>query len=73
MSDYNITDLLKSAHENQPANFKSAFQDLMQDKITNAIDAKRDVIAQEMMNGPSNEEDLDLDLDLDFESDSDEE
>ena len=69
MSDHNITDLLKSAHENQPANFKSAFQDLMQDKITNAIDAKRDVIAQEMMNGPSNEEDLDLD----FESDSDEE
>ena len=71
MSDHNITDLLKSAHENQPANFKSAFQDLMQDKIANAIDAKRDVIAQEMMNGPSEEEDLDLDLD--FESDSDEE
>ena len=43
---------------------KDAFQSVMQDKLGAAIDARREVIAQQMMNG-AEEEDFDLDVDLD--------
>ena len=65
-----IVDLLKHAHENQPNDFQTAFQDIMQDKISAAIDAKREGIAQQMMNG-AEEDDFDLNVDLDDEPDVD--
>lgn len=64
MAEHSVVDLLKYAHENQPSDFKNAFQDIMQDKLGAAIDARREVIAQQMMNG-AEEEDFDLDVDLD--------
>ena len=42
----------------------------MQDKLGDAIDARREVIAQQMMNG-AEEEDFDLDVDLDDEPEID--
>jgi len=76
MPEYDVVDLLKFAHENKPGDFQSAFQDVMQDKISAALDAKKEVIAQQMMNGAEEEEDdedLDLDLDDEPEFDSEEE
>ena len=69
MAEHSVVDLLKHAHENQPNDFQTAFQDIMQDKISAAIDAKREDIAQQMMNG-TEEEALDLDVDLDDEPES---
>lgn len=63
MAEYDVVDLLKFAHENKPNDFQSAFQGVMQDKISAALDAKKEVIAQQMMNGAEEEEDIDMDLD----------
>lgn len=71
MSD--VVDLLKFAHENKPADFQVAFQDVMKDKISNALAAKKEVIAQNMMNGSEEEDEVDDDLDLDDESEFDSE
>lgn len=76
MAEYDVVDLLKAAHENKPNDFQAAFQGVMQDKISAALDAKKEVIAQQMMNGAEEEEgdeDLDLDLDDEPEFDSEEE
>lgn len=72
MAEYDVVDLLKAAHENKPNDFQTAFQGVMQDKISAALDAKKEVIAQQMMNGAEEEEgDEDLDLDLDDEPEVD--
>ena len=76
MPEYDVVDLLKAAHENKPNDFQAAFQGVMQNKISAALDAKKEVIAQQMMNGAEEEEDdedLDLDLDDEPEFDSEEE
>jgi len=61
MAEYDVVDLLKFAHENKPNDFQSAFQGVMQDKISAALDAKKEVIAQQMMNGAEEEEDIEID------------
>jgi hypothetical protein len=72
MAEYDVIDLLKAAHENKPNDFQSAFQGVMQDKISAALDAKREVIAQQMMNGAEEEEEIDdEDFDLDDEPEFD--
>ena len=72
MADHNVVDLLKFAHENKPSDFQSAFQGVMQDKISAALDAKREDIAQQMMNGAEEEEEIDdADFDLDDEPEFD--
>jgi len=63
MAEYDVVDLLKFAHENKPNDFQSAFQGVMQDKISAALDAKKEVIAQQMMNGAEEEEDIDIEID----------
>ena len=76
MAEYDVVDLLKFAHENKPNDFQSAFQGVMQDKISAALDAKKEVIAQQMMNGAEEEEEIDIDdevLDDESEFDSAEE
>lgn len=61
MAEHDVVDLLKFAHENKPNDFRSAFQDVLQDKISAALDAKREDIAQQMMNSAEEEGDVDLD------------
>ena len=71
MAEYDVVDLLKAAHENKPNDFQAAFQGVMQDKISAALDAKKEVIAQQMMNGAEEgegNEDLDLDDEPEFDS-----
>jgi hypothetical protein len=63
MAEYDVVDLLKFAHENKPNDFQSAFQGVMQDKISAALDAKKEVIAQQMMNGAEEEEEIDIEID----------
>ena len=71
MSD--VVDLLKFAHENKPVDFQAAFQNVMKDKIGNALAAKKEVIAQNMMNGSEEEDEVDIDFDLNDESEFDSE
>lgn len=61
MAEHDVVDLLKFAHENKPNDFRSAFQDVLQDKISAALDAKREDIAQQMMNSAEEEGDVELD------------
>ena len=42
MAEHSVVDLLKHAHENEPNDFKDAFQSVMQDKLGAAIDARRE-------------------------------
>jgi len=74
MAEYDVVDLLKAAHENKPNDFQAAFQGVMQDKISAALDAKKEVIAQQMMNGAEEEEEIDIEVedeDLDDEPEVD--
>jgi hypothetical protein len=72
MAEHDVIDLLKAAHENKPNDFQNAFQGVMQDKISAALDAKKEVIAQQMMNGAEEEEEIDdEDFDLDDEPEFD--
>jgi hypothetical protein len=73
MPDNDVTDLLKFAHEDRPVDFKAAFHDVMQNKISAAIDARKENIAQNMMDGQSEEEDVEVDLVDEPDIDSDEE
>ena len=76
MPEYDVVDLLKAAHENKPNDFQAAFQGVMQDKISAALDAKKEVIAQQMMNGAEEgegNEDLDLDDEPEFDSEEEQE
>ena len=61
MAKHDVVDLLKYAHENRPANFETTFKDVMRNKINAALDAKREVISHQMMNG-SEDDDSEIDI-----------
>ena len=81
MPEYSVLDLLKFSNEGKPQDFKTAFDDVMQGRISNAIDARRDAVTDQMFNGAGEEEveveadaeieDEDLDLDVDSDEDED--
>ena len=80
MADYTVLDLLKFSNENKPQDFKAAFNDVMRDKISAAIDARKEIVADQMFNGASEEEkevedteELDVDDEGDEEPESNEE
>lgn len=72
MTDYTVLDLLKFSNENKPQDFKTAFNDVMRDKISAAIDARKEIVADQMFNGAS-EEDVDDVEELDVDDEGDEE
>lgn len=45
-----VSDLIYYAAQHQPADFEHVFKDIMLDRITNAIDAKKVEVAQAMFN-----------------------
>ena len=51
MPEYSVLDLLKFSNEGKPQDFKTAFDDVMQDRISNAIDVRRDAVTDQMFNG----------------------
>ena len=72
MAEYTVLDLLKFSNENKPQDFKTAFNDVMRDKISAAIDARKEIVADQMFNGAS-EEDVDDVEELDVDDEGDEE
>lgn len=72
MADYTVLDLLKFSNENKPQDFKTAFNDVVRDKISAAIDARKEIVADQMFNGAS-EEDVDDVEELDVDDEGDEE
>lgn len=85
MPDYTVLDLLKFSNEGKPQDFKTAFDSVMKDRISAAIDARKETVADQMFNGASeeesesevevddSEEELDVDSDEDIEVDEAEE
>ena len=71
MPDYTVLDLLKTTSDGKPQEFKTAFDDVMKDKIAQAIDNKKDEIAASMFgqeqenDGEEIEYDNDEELELD--------
>jgi hypothetical protein len=45
---YNVTDLVVSAIEQRPLDFETAFNDLVVDKLRDAVETKKVEIAQQM-------------------------
>jgi hypothetical protein len=46
MSEYTVADMIGSVLEKQPDQFKSTFNDLMVDKITAALEIKKQEVAK---------------------------
>ena len=72
MADYTVLDLLKFSNESKPQDFKTAFNDVVRDKISAAIDVRKEIVADQMFNGAS-EEDVDDVEELDVDDEGDEE
>lgn len=60
MPDYTVLDLLKYSNEGKPQDFKTAFDDVMRDKISTAIDTRRDEVVDQMFNNENEEEEFDV-------------
>ena len=74
MPEYSVLDLLKFSNEGKPQDFKTAFDDVMQDRISSAIDARRDAVTDQMFNGAGEEEveveaeaEVDVDAEIEIE------
>lgn len=55
MSDYSTLDLVNFAAENKPDQFRSAFNELIADKIANAIEARKQEVAQNYLSDDDEE------------------
>jgi hypothetical protein len=64
MPEYSVLDLLKFSNEGKPQDFKTAFDDVMQDRISNAIDVRRDAVTDQMFNG-ADEEEIEAEVEVD--------
>lgn len=48
---YDVTDLISSALEQKPVDFQTAFNDILLDRVRNAIDIKKNEVSQKMFGG----------------------
>lgn len=64
------TDLLNHAFEKNPVDFADSFNQLMQQKAQDAIEAHRVTLAQSIYGGEESEDDADDDFDVDTDDDS---
>ena len=53
MSDYDVNDLVNFANQENPNEFKDAFNSVMKDKISDALMVKRDEMAASMFDNES--------------------
>lgn len=69
MPEYSVLDLLKFSNEGKPQDFKTAFDDVMQDRISNAIDVRRDAVTDQMFNG-ADEEEVEVEAEVEVDADA---
>ena len=69
MPEYSVLDLLKFSNEGKPQDFKTAFDDVMQDRISNAIDVRRDAVTDQMFNG-TDEEEVEVEAEAELDADA---
>ena len=50
MAEYTLDDMISSVIEKKPETFKAAFNDLMAQKALDAVEAKKQEVAQTMFN-----------------------
>jgi hypothetical protein len=62
-----VADLIKFSSNQKPIDFEDAFRAVIHDKVTSAIEAKKQEIAMNMFNSPSDEADLDSEEETDNE------
>ena len=67
-----IVDLINFSSNQKPVDFGDAFKSIMNSKITDAIEIRKQEIAQTMFNPPSNDE-VDVEADEELEPDNEEE
>lgn len=68
MSDYKTSDIISYAIQQKPLEFENVFKSLMQDKLVDAVSAKKIEIAKTLFNPPEhNEDDEDFELEQDTE------
>jgi hypothetical protein len=70
---YDLTDLVVSAIEQKPLDFESAFNDIIIDKIRDAVEQKKIDIAQQMYGYEPEEQYDDAETEEDIEDNSEEE
>ena len=71
MSKYGIADMLKSSLTDEPATMKTAFGELMKDKVRDALETKRDEVTANIYNDPEDEDEQDDDTEVDNDTDDD--
>lgn len=58
-NEYNVMDLINLSFEQKPVDFQNAFNSVMNNKISSAIDDKKLEVAQTMFNNYSDESETD--------------
>jgi hypothetical protein len=61
--EYTLADLIRFSSDQKPIEFGNAFQSIMQDKVSQAINDRKLSIAQSLYNNQQEEDDVELELD----------
>jgi hypothetical protein len=63
MQNMNVADIIKNAFENKPTGVEDAFNSAIQQKMADAIELRRQEIAQSMYGSESDDADVEPDID----------
>ena len=55
MNKYNIRDLIAASVNEKPTEFEGIFQDLLKSRLTDAVETRKQEVAQTMFNGSEEE------------------
>lgn len=67
MDNVNVADIIQQAFQGRPQGVEDAFNNVIQQKMANAIDAHRQEIAQNMFGSEEEVEDTDINVEPDIE------
>lgn len=71
MDNLNVADIIQNAFDKRPQGVEDAFNNVIQQKMADAIQARREELAQSMYGSEDQVEDDDYDVDVEPEEDLD--
>lgn len=66
LPNLNVTDIIQNAFDKRPQDVEHSFNNVIQQKMADAIDARREEIAQSMYGSESDDADVELDDDQEY-------
>ena len=65
LQNMNVADIIQNAFNKKPQGVEAAFNNVIQQKMADVIDARREEIAQSMYGSESDDADVEPDIDTD--------